>query len=84
MIQQIIMPRTGDTPADCAVEEWKKSAGDTIEVGDIVCLVATEKAVFELESPYEGTLVETLVQINQSVPTGTPIARIEVNEETDS
>lgn len=81
MIEEIIMPKTGDASADCCVEEWKKSAGETIETGDVVCVVATDKATFDVESPFEGTLVEILVQCNVNVLPGTPIARIKLSEE---
>lgn len=82
MIEEIIMPKMGDASADCVVEEWKKSIGETTEMGEVICVVATDKASFDIESPYDGTLVETLVPLHVNVEPGTPIARIEVGEET--
>jgi pyruvate dehydrogenase E2 component (dihydrolipoamide acetyltransferase) len=82
MIEEIIMPRMGDSAADCSVEEWRKSIGDSVEMGEVICVVATDKATFDIESPYEGMLVETLVQVNVNVPPGTPIARIAMAEES--
>lgn len=81
MLMDIIMPKMGDAAADSWVETWKKSIGDRVEVGELVCVVAIDKAAFDIESPYEGTLSEILVQPNVAVPPGTPLCRIEVAEE---
>jgi pyruvate dehydrogenase E2 component (dihydrolipoamide acetyltransferase) len=81
MIEEIIMPRMGDAAADGCVEEWRKSIGEMVEMGEVICVVATDKATFDIESPHEGILVETLVQLNVNVPPGTPIARIKVGQE---
>lgn len=81
MLAEIIMPKMGDAAGESWVEEWKKSIGETIEAGEVVCIVAIDKAAFDIESPYEGTLSEILVKPNVAVPPGTPICRIEVIEE---
>jgi 2-oxoisovalerate dehydrogenase E2 component (dihydrolipoyl transacylase) len=81
MLAEVIMPKMGDAAVDSWVEEWKKSIGETIEAGELICIVAIDKAAFDIESPYEGTLSEILVQPNVAVPPGTPICRIEVNED---
>lgn len=81
MLAEIIMPKMGDAAADSWVEVWKKSIGETVEVGEVICIVAIDKAAFDIESPYDGTLAEILVQPNVAVPPGTPIGRIEVIEE---
>jgi 2-oxoisovalerate dehydrogenase E2 component (dihydrolipoyl transacylase) len=80
MLAEIIMPKMGDASGDCCVEEWKKSIGEPIAMGEVICVVATEKATFDIESPYEGILAQILVQPNVTVPPGTPIGRVEVSE----
>jgi len=78
VIKDIIMPRLGDTSEEGWVERWEKSVGDEVEMGELICVVSVDKAAFELESPYDGTLVEILVENESIVPVGTPIARIEL------
>ncbi len=78
MLVQIIMPKLGDTSEEGWVQSWSKSVGDEVEMGEELCILSMDKAAFELESPYDGKLVEILVENEQSVPVGTPIARIEV------
>ena len=81
MLAEIIMPKLGDAASDCWINEWKRSAGEKIEMGDVLCEVSIDKAAFDFESPYNGSLVEILVQANVVVTPGTPIGRIEVSEE---
>jgi pyruvate dehydrogenase E2 component (dihydrolipoamide acetyltransferase) len=81
MIAEIIMPKMGGAAVNSWVEVRKKSIGETVEMGEVICVVAFDKAAFDIESPYGGTLVEILVQPNVTLPPGTPIGRIEVCEE---
>lgn len=80
MLKDIIMPRLGDTATGGWVERWEKNIGENVEMGEVVCVVSVDKAAFELESPYEGTLEEVLVNNEEEVPAGTPIARIRIDE----
>jgi pyruvate/2-oxoglutarate dehydrogenase complex dihydrolipoamide acyltransferase (E2) component len=81
MLAEIIMPKMGDASADCWVEEWKKSIGETVGMGEVICVISIDKAAFDFESPYDGTLAEILVQPDVTVSSGTPIGRIEVSED---
>jgi pyruvate dehydrogenase E2 component (dihydrolipoamide acetyltransferase) len=81
MLEQIIMPKLGDASGDCWLEEWKKSIGERVEMGEVICVAAIDKAAFDIESPYDGILAEILVQPHVIVAPGTPIGRIEVTEE---
>ncbi len=83
MLADIVMPKMGDASADAWVEEWNKSVGDTVEMGEAICVVAIDKASFEFESPYDGTLAEILVQPEKAVAPGTPIGRIKVTPDTE-
>lgn len=81
MFADIIMPRMGDAPQDAWVEEWHKSVGDAVEMGEVICIVSIDKAAFEYESPYDGTLAEILVQPQVVIAPGAPIGRIDVEED---
>ena len=83
MLANIIMPKMGDASSDAWVEQWNKSVGDTVETGEVICIVSIDKAAFEFESPYDGTLAEILVQPQKVVVPGTLIGRIDVTEETE-
>ncbi len=83
MLVDIIMPKMGDASSEAWIEEWNKSVGDTVEMGEVICIVSIDKAAFDYESPYDGTLAEILVQPEAVVSPGTPIGRIEVTEDTE-
>ncbi len=83
MLVEIIMPKMGDAAADAWVEEWNKSVGATVEMGEAICVVSIDKAAFDFESPYDGTLAEILVQPQIAVAPGTPIGRIEVTDDSE-
>ena len=68
----------GSSPSDetVSVVEWTHAVGDRVEEGDLLAEVEADKAATELKSPVSGTLEDLLVEVGDSVPVGTPIARI--------
>jgi pyruvate dehydrogenase E2 component (dihydrolipoamide acetyltransferase) len=74
MAQPIQMPKMGQSVEDCAIVKWRKAEGDAVKKGDILFEIETEKAVLEVESFYEGTLIKIIVPVGQPVPTGTTVA----------
>ncbi|MDI1289826.1 MAG: hypothetical protein PSX37_07760 [bacterium] len=77
MKMTVKMPRAADTVDEVMVSEWVVEPGATISVGDPLIRVETDKALVEVPSPVAGTLVEQLVNIDDEIATGTPIATIE-------
>ncbi|WP_236974425.1 pyruvate dehydrogenase complex dihydrolipoamide acetyltransferase [Membranihabitans maritimus] len=57
MAEVIRMPRMSDTMEEGVIVGWLKQEGDTIEPGDVLAEVETDKATMELESYQEGTLL---------------------------
>lgn len=57
MAQVINMPRLSDTMEEGTVASWLKKVGDTVEEGDILAEIETDKATMEFESFYEGVLL---------------------------
>ena len=72
----VTMPMYGETMEEGIVTEWRKQVGEKVEKGEIIAEIETHKSVFEVEVPVSGTLLEILVETNQSVPVNTPIAII--------
>ncbi len=72
----IVMPRLSDSMEEGTVLQWLKAVGDGIAVGDELVEIETDKANMAYESDVEGTLTEVLVQEGETVPIGTPIARV--------
>ena len=72
----ITMPRLSDTMTDGTVASWLKSVGDTVEEGDILAEIETDKATMEFESFNEGTLLYIGVQEGESAPVDSLLAII--------
>ena len=62
-----------------------QKVGDSVENGDVLAEVETDKATMELENFDDGTLLELFVGEGDEVPIGSPLAVIgEVGEKYDS
>ncbi len=57
MAEIIRMPRMSDTMEEGNIVGWLKKVGDSVEPGDVLAEVETDKATMELESYFEGVLL---------------------------
>ncbi|MEO0754613.1 MAG: biotin/lipoyl-containing protein, partial [Pseudomonadota bacterium] len=57
----ITMPALSPTMEEGTLSKWLVKAGDTVEAGDIIAEIETDKATMEVEAVDEGTVVEILV-----------------------
>jgi pyruvate dehydrogenase E2 component (dihydrolipoamide acetyltransferase) len=67
-VQIITMPRLSDTMTDGTVATWLKKVGDSVEEGDILAEIETDKATMEFECFYEGTILYIGVQEGETAP----------------
>src|SRR3982751_2076609 len=72
----VSMPKLGETVTEGTVGTWLKQVGDAVAVDDPLFEVSTDKVDSEIPSPYDGVLLEILVASGETVPVGTPLARI--------
>lgn len=68
MAETIRMPKMSDTMEEGVITTWLKKVGDTVQSGDILAEVETDKATMELEAYEEGTLLHIGVQEKETVP----------------
>ncbi|MBQ6184797.1 MAG: 2-oxo acid dehydrogenase subunit E2 [Bacteroidales bacterium] len=68
MAQVVIMPKQGQSVESCIVTEFKKKVGDKVSVGDILFSYETDKASFEEESKFEGTVLACFFNDNDEIP----------------
>ena len=73
-----LIEAVGSGPADetVVVSELFLRLGQTIVRGDVVAALEAAKSVFELTSPVSGTIEEICVREGDTVPVGTPLARV--------
>jgi pyruvate dehydrogenase E2 component (dihydrolipoamide acetyltransferase) len=77
----VVMPRLSDSMEEGTILTWLKQVGDQVSVGDELVEIETDKANMAYESDLEGTLTEILAQEGETLPIGSPIARIGDNGE---
>lgn len=76
MLTRITMPSGGTNTDQLRVVSWKKEAGDAVKRGDILLEVETDKALLEVESFAQGTLLKRLVEEGSYGTVGDVIAYI--------
>src|SRR3954454_7402852 len=75
-MSEVVMPRLSDSMEEGTILTWLKQVGDEIAVGDELVEIETDKANMAYEADVAGTLQEILAKEGETLPIGTPIARI--------
>jgi multifunctional 2-oxoglutarate metabolism enzyme len=73
------MPEMGESVTEGTVLEWHVSEGDSIAEGDTMVEVSTDKVDAEVPAPASGTVVKILVQPDETIEVGKPLAEIDPN-----
>ena len=81
-IVDLIMPKLGESIIEATILKWSKNIGDAVKQDETVLEIATDKVDSEVPSTHAGTLVEILFNLNDVVPIGTVIARIDTGGAT--
>ena len=81
----ILMPALSPTMTEGTLAKWCKSEGDTVEAGDVIAEIETDKATMEVEAVDEGKLGKILVsEGSENVLVNTPIAILLEEGESES
>ena len=82
---EILMPALSPTMTEGKLFKWLKEEGDSIEPGDAVAEIETDKATMEVEAVDSGILQKILVaEDTEGVPVNTPIAVLLLDGEDNS
>jgi len=76
MAVKVEMPKLSDTMEEGVIAAWNVEEGDTVESGDVIAEVETDKATMEVEVFDAGTILKILVDEGDAVPLGGLIAVI--------
>ncbi len=83
MATEVIMPKVDMDMSHGRVLAWRVKEGQTVEKGEPLFDIETDKAAMEVESPASGT-VRDLVEENVDVAIGEPVAFIYADGESNS
>jgi pyruvate dehydrogenase E1 component beta subunit len=82
MAIEITMPALSPTMEKGTLAKWLKAEGDTIESGDVIAEIETDKATMEVEAVDEGTLAKIMIEEGtEDVPVGELIAILAEEDE---
>jgi pyruvate/2-oxoglutarate dehydrogenase complex dihydrolipoamide acyltransferase (E2) component len=76
-MQKIKLPELGEGIKSAELAFWHVKEGDTINNGDDICEVVTNKVSFHVESPFSGILSSIKFKEQDCVKIGEVIAYIE-------
>ena len=80
----IVIPQVGHNIPTANIVEWKKNVGDPVEEGEVVLVIESDKAVFEVESEESGTLLEILHPAGTEVEVLKPVGYLGEPEESEA
>lgn len=68
MATMVIMPQGGQDLEKGRVVQWLKNEGEPVKKGEVICVVETEKAAFDIEAPENGFLRKIVVHEGSETP----------------
>lgn len=82
MVEIVYLPKWGMTMTEALIIEWLKSEGDSVEEGEDLVEVETDKVSNTIQAPRSGILTTISAQEDDTVEVGDEIARITVKNES--
>jgi pyruvate dehydrogenase E2 component (dihydrolipoamide acetyltransferase) len=76
----VLMPKLGMTMEQGKLVSWSKSEKDSVQKGEIICIIETDKVTFEVESPGTGILM-ILMEPAENILVGTLMGYIAENQQ---
>ncbi|MFN8139455.1 MAG: 2-oxo acid dehydrogenase subunit E2 [Fimbriimonadales bacterium] len=79
-VVSVRIPQMGEGLQEARLVAFLKKPGETVKRDDPLYQMETDKAVMDVESPYDGTLAEWTVSEDTILPIGSEIGKMEVAE----
>src|SRR5690625_3491614 len=81
IVKEIKIPELAESITEGTISEWLVNVGEKVEKGDPVLELETDKVNVEVNSDYEGVLVEVLAEEGDDVSVGDTVAKVDENAE---
>jgi len=78
-IVDLVMPKMGESIMEATILNWHKKPGDSVKMDETVLEIATDKVDSEVPSTAAGVISEILFKVDDVVPVGTVIAKIQTD-----
>ena len=79
MSMEIVMPKTGLTNTENALDKWQVSEGEQVKKGQVLAEIESEKTTMPFESPEDG-IIHLVAGEGDTVPVGGVIAYLAADE----
>ena len=77
-----MIPQVGETAdEEVKIIKWNKRVGDHVDKGDLILDIETGKGTMEIESIYEGILIEIIAGEGEIVHPLAKVGRIKISQE---
>ena len=76
-IAELTMPKMGESIMEATILRWHKQVGDFVKMDETLLDIATDKVDSEVPSTAQGVIKELLYNVNDVVPVGAVLARIQ-------
>jgi pyruvate dehydrogenase E2 component (dihydrolipoamide acetyltransferase) len=76
MATEVTMPQMGFDMTEGVIANWLKAEGDTVQKGDAIAEIETDKTTIQIEAFVNGILSKILAPAGAKVPVGEPIGII--------
>jgi len=81
MATKVVMPKLSLTMKEGTVGKWYKKSGESVEKGEPIVEIISEKAAYDLEAPASGILRKILVEEGVDAPVDAVLAVITAPDE---
>src|SRR5262245_46009089 len=78
-MSNIVVPELGESVVEARIARWLKKAGDTVEVGDPLVELETDKTNLELSAEKRGVITSIARQEGDDVKIGEVLAVVDEN-----
>ena len=78
MAIELKIPEVGESITEVQIAQWLKAEGESVQKGESLVVVDSEKTTFELPAPDHGRLTRILHQAGDTVPVGAVVGHLEV------
>jgi pyruvate dehydrogenase E2 component (dihydrolipoamide acetyltransferase) len=79
-VTPLLMPQAGNSMEEGTIVEWKVAEGDTVDVGQVLYEVETDKATVEIEADQAGRLARIVAGPGDVIPVKQPVAYLADND----
>ncbi|HSA31591.1 MAG TPA: hypothetical protein P5160_07310 [Candidatus Omnitrophota bacterium] len=75
-MNELVLPELGEGIKEATVVCWHVKAGSRVEKDEDIVEVVTDKASFNIPSPFSGTIKKICIDPGETVPIGCVLAHV--------